>query len=1014
MTIAEWIQAHRRSILFLMAVMAMAGLVSSFSLPVALFPRTNFPRIEVSLDAGDRPAERMAIEVTYPVEEAIRSVPGVLDIRSSTSRGSADISVNFEWGQDMVAAMLQVESAINQVRAALPAGTAFRVRRMDPNVFPVLAYSLTSKTHSLVELRDIALYQLRPLLSAVPGVARVGVGGGAQAEYQVVVNPARLASYHLSLDEVARAVSAANIITAVARLEDHYKLYLVVSDTRFQTLRQIGQTILRSGKDGLVRLEDIAQVTAATAPQWTRVTADGRDAVIFQVYQQPGGNTVQIAKDIKKELAGFRPHLPEGVTIANWYDQSQLILASAASVRDAILIGVLCAVLILWLFLRNLRMTFIAAVIVPCVLGATILLLYVLHMSFNIMTLGGMAAAVGLIIDDMIVMEEQIVRRLRQSAAHHRLSVMTAMQEFFQPLSGSSAATIIIFTPMAFLSGVTGAFFKSLSLTMAASLIISFLMAWLAVPLLAAHLLRPADARHEEGGAWTLRCHLAYEAVMRRLLKRQWLILLGIVPLLALGWLAYQHLGSGFMPKMDEGGFVIDYQAPPGTSLTETDRLCRQVEAILQKIPEVDTYSRRTGLGLGSVGLTEANEGDFFVRLKPFPRKPIETVMDEVRRRVEYAVPGLHVEMAQLMEDLIGDLTTVPQPIEIKIFSDNAQLLQKLAPQVAAAIGKIPGVVDVRDGIVLAGDALDIRVNRDKASLEGVNPDEVTRMATNFMAGVVTTQIQQGPKIVGVRVWTPPESRRTIRDLEHLRLRAADGHLFPLKRIAQLTVITGQPQITRDNLKRMVAVTGRISGRDMGSVIRDVQSALKHPGLLPAGVYCRLGGLYAQQQIAFAGLVVVFLAAVVLVFALLLFLYERFLGAIAILSTTLLALSAVFIGLWLTGTELNISSMMGLTMIVGIVTEVAIFYFSEYHALPDDLERHTALIMAGKNRMRPIAMSTLAAILALLPLALGIGQGAAMQQPLAIAIISGLFIQLPLVLIVLPVLLATCGRRTSP
>ncbi len=1012
MTFTDWIQAHRRSLLFIMAVMAGAGLISIFSLPVALFPRTNFPRIEVSLDAGDRPAERMAIEVTYPVEEAIRSVPGVLDIRSTTSRGSADISVNFQWGQDMVAAMLQVESAINQVMATLPAGTAFRVRRMDPTVFPVLAYSLTSKTHSLVELRDIALYQLRPLLSAVPGVGRVGVGGGAQAEYHVVVDPSRLASYHLSLDEVARAVSAANIITAVGRLEDHYKLYLVVSDTRFHALKQIGQTILRSGKDGLVRLDDIAQVIAATAPQWTRVTADGRDAVIFQVYQQPGGNTVQIATDIKKELAGFRGHLPAGVTIANWYDQSQLILASAASVRDAILIGVLCAVLILWLFLRNLRMTFIAAIIVPCVLGATILLLYVLHMSFNIMTLGGMAAAVGLIIDDMIVMEEQIVRRMREAVMSHKLSVMAAMREFFQPLSGSSAATIIIFTPMAFLSGVTGAFFKSLSLTMAASLVISFLMAWLAVPLLAAHLLRAEDAQQEEGGFWTLRCHLAYDAIMRRLLQRHWLVLLGILPLLVLGWLAYQHLGSGFMPKMDEGGFVIDYHAPPGTSLTETDRLVRQVEAILQKIPEVDTYSRRTGLGLGSVGLTEANEGDFFVRLKPFPRKPIESVMDEVRRRVEHAVPGLHVEMAQLMEDLIGDLTAVPQPIEIKIFSDNAPLLQKLAPRVAATIGKIPGVVDVRDGIVLAGDALDIRVDRDKASLEGVNPDEVTRMAANFLTGVVTTQIQQGPKMVGVRVWTPSGSRHIIRDLYRLQLRAADGHLFPLKRIAQLTVITGEPQITRDNLKRMVAVTGRISGRDMGSVIRDVEAALKQPGLLPAGVYYRLGGLYAQQQIAFAGLLVVFAAAVVLVFALLLFLYERFLGAIAILCTTLLALSAVFIGLWLTGTELNISSMMGLTMIVGIVTEVAIFYFSEYHALPDDLDRHHALILAGKNRMRPIAMSTLAAILALMPLALGIGQGAAMQQPLAIAIISGLCLQLPLVLIVLPVLLVSFGKRT--
>ncbi len=682
MSFAGWIQVHRRSLLFLMAILALGGLLSSFGLPVSLFPQVNFPRIEVSLDAGDRPAERMAVEVTYPVEEAIRAVPGLLHIRSATSRGSADLSIFFEWGQDMVSAMLQVESAINQVMPNLPPGTAFRVRRMDPTVFPVLAYSLTSDTHSLVELRDIALYQLRPLLSTVTGVARVGVQGGAQAEYQVVVNPARLASYHLSLKQVAQAVSAANIITAVGRLEDHYKLYLVVSDTRFHNLKEIRQTVLRSGKDGLVRLEDIATVTQATAPQWTRVTADGHDAVLFQVYQQPGGNTVRIARDIKQHLADFRSHLPQGIKIANWYDQSQLILASAGSVRDAIIIGVVFAVLIFLIFLRNLRMTFIAAVIVPCVLGATILLLYVMHMSFNIMTLGGMAAAVGLIIDDMVVMEEHIMRRLRERAEHRHNRVMVAMREFFQPLSGSSAATIIIFTPMAFLSGVTGAFFKSLSLTMAASLLISFLMAWLAVPLLADHLLRVKDALKEDAGPWTQRTLAAYEKLMRRVMQRHKLVLLGIVPLAAAG---LAGLSDTWVPascpiwmKAALSSITMRRRALPWRRPTA---YAVRSKLSLQKVPDVQTYSRRTGLGLGAVGLTEANEGDFFVRLKPFPRRPIETVMDDVRSRIEHSVPGLHVEMAQLMEDLIGDLTAVPQPVEIMIFSDNEQPAKKIGAQ---------------------------------------------------------------------------------------------------------------------------------------------------------------------------------------------------------------------------------------------------------------------------------------------------------------------------------------------
>ncbi len=1005
----DWIYAHRRSILFLMVVLTLGGLVSSIELPVALFPYVDFPRVVVSLDAGDRPAERMAFEVTRPIEEAARAVPGVRNIRSTTSRGSADISIDFDWGEDMVAAMLQIESAINQVIQSLPQGTSFNVRRSDPTVFPVLAYSLTSDTHSLVELRDIALYQLRPLLSTVKGVAKVGVLGGNQEEYRVTVDPARLDSFGLSLDDVAKALSAANVITAVGRMEDHYKLYLVISDTQLRNLEQIRETIIHSGENGVVRLDDVATVSPGTAPQFTRVTANGHDAVIFQVYQQLNSNTVQIANDIKNKLHEFRNQLPPDVNIANWYDQSELIVSSATSVRDAIIIGIVLATLILWLFLRNLKVTIIAIISVPSVLSTTVLLLYVLHMSFNIMTLGGMAAAVGLIIDDTIVIVEHIIRRIRGSTDDYRIRIMCAAREFTKPLAGSSASTIIIFVPLAFLSGVTGAFFKSLSLTMATSLIVSFLIAWLSTPLLADYLLNQKDASQKEGGALTEQVHKAYEAVMRCILKNQWLVLVVVVPLITAGWLGYRRVGSGFIPAIDEGGFVLDYRTAPGTSLTETDRLLRRVEAILQTTPEVNAYSRRTGLALGGF-LTEVNEGDFFIHLRPFPRRGIESVMDDVRTQVEHSVPGLDIELAQLMEDLIGDLTGVPQPIEIKLYSDDGELLRRLGPQVAEAIEKIPGVVDVRNGIILAGDALDIKVERVKAAIEGVDPESVTHMVSNYLSGVVTTQIQRGPKMIGVRIWTPGYTRTAERDLENLRLRAPDGHLFPLKRIATITAINGQPQITRDDLKQMVAVTGRINGRDIGSVIREVRNVLSQPGLVPKGVYYSLGGLYAQQQIAFAGLIAVFVAAVVLVFSLLLFLYESFRVTFAIIATTLLALSVVFIGLWLTGMEINIFSMMGMTMLVGIVTEVAIFYFSEYKDLTKDLDKNSALIMAGKNRMRPIAMTTFAAILALMPLALKIEPGSAMQQPLAIAIISGLIVQLPLVLILLPVFLAILGQ----
>jgi CzcA family heavy metal efflux pump len=1011
--LAAWMQAHRSAALALVLFLAIGGLAAAFMLPVALFPQVDFPRVVVNLDAGDRPAERMTMEVTVPIEEAIRSVPGVRSIRSTTSRGSCDVSINFDWGADMVESMLQVESAINQVLAELPAGTTFDVRRMDPTVFPCLAYSLTSDRISLVRLRDAAYYQLRPVLSTIAGVAKVGVQGGDEAEFQVMVDPARLEAHGLTLADVSRVLSSANTISAVGRLEDHDKLYLALVDNRFSHIEEIGRAVLQKGPAGLVRVSDVATVTLGTAPRWTRVTADGHDAVILQVFQQPNGNTVQIARDVRAKLKEFAPNLPAGLNIANWYDQSELIVGAAISVRDAVLIGICLAGGVLLLFLRNGKVTLIAMACVPAVLAATVLMLKLIHSSFNIMTLGGMAAAVGLIIDDAIVMVEHVIRRLRGHSGEHHGLVWSAAAEFTQPLIASSLSTIIIFAPLAFLSGVTGAFFKALSLTMAASLVISFLVAWLAVPILADRFLGEKDANQREGGAFTGRVHRGYSALMRRLLASPALVLVGLIPLLALAWLGYHNVGSGFMPVMDEGGFILDYRADPGTSLSETDRLLKQVEAILRATPEVQTYSRRTGLQLGE-GVTEANEGDFFIRLNPPPRRSIEEVMDDVRGRVAKSVPGLDIELTQLMEDLIGDLTAVPQPVEVKLYSDDGARLGAAAQGVADAIGKIPGVVDVENGVILAGDALNIEVDRAKAAVEGMDPDGVTSAVNDLLSGsVAATKVENDPKLIGMRAWIPAKFRRTADEVAGLRLRAPDGHYFPLKRVASVTTLVGQPQIDRDDLKRMVAVTARISGRDLGSTIRDVQAALAAPGVVPAGIYSSLGGTYAEQQSAFAGLLAVFGAAVALVFLLLIFLYSRLRIAVAMLVTTLLALSAVTIGLWLTHTELNISSMMGMTMIVGIATEVAIFYVSELVTLPAELAHSDAFIEAGINRMRPIAMTTFAAILALLPLALGLGAGSAMQQPLAIAIISGLVLQMPLVLIVLPVLLSLVSARRS-
>lgn len=1016
----DWLQLHSRSLLFLLFVFALGGIFAAWKLPVGLFPNIDFPRIVVNIDAGERPLDRMVVEVTQPLEKALRAVPEVTGIRTTSTRGSADVSISFAWGTDMVTSLLQVQAAVNQVLPELPIGTRFLARRMDPTVFPMLGLALTSKKNDLVALRDFAYYRLRPKLTSVANVASVEVIGGRQSEYQVTINPAKLQALDLTVADVAQTLTASNVLIAVGKLEDHYRLYLTLSDTRLHNIEEIQHTILRNGANGIVELADVAEISMGELPEWTRVSANGHDAVLVNILQQRGANTLQIAKDIKSTLMMFASQIPSDTEIKFYYDQSELVSAAVGSVRDAILIGAFLAALVLFAFLRTWRITLVIAIVLPSVLVSSVLLLHAMHQSFNIMTLGGMAAAVGLIVDDSVVMLEHIMRRLAEvsgdkasqpgtseniisvkptdeTSSNHTVIISGAM-EMARPLWGSSLATLVVFVPLAFLSGVAGGFFKALALTMSASLAISFIFAMFAVPLLANALLtRKAAAKLETSGPLLARLHHAYGRFMTKFLGSPWLVMPLIIVLIAVGYLAYYNLGTGFMPRMDEGGFILDYKALPGTSLTETDRILRQVEKIIEKTPEVDSYSRRTGLALGG-SITEANEGDFFVHLKSLPRRDIETVMAEVRTSVESQVPGLRIETAQLMEDLIGDLTAVPQPIEIKLFGDDSSVLRKIAPQVAERINKINGVVEVFNGITIAGDAVEIRVDRIKSAIEGMNPDQVTRQLQDLIGGNVATQIQVGDKLVGLRVWVRKDLRDRITALQELRIRAPDGHYLPLKRIAESSIVLGQAHELRENLKPMVAVTARIEGRDLGSTMKDVQRSLSSL-VLPNGVYIEYGGLFKEQQQSFRDLAVVFFSAVLLVATLLLFLYEDIAIVLSILITALVSLSGVFTGLWLTGVELNISSMMGITMIIGMVTEIAIFYFSELKhndgSFGDPIE-------AGKLRMRPILMSSIIAVLALMPLALGIGAGSAMQKPLAVAIISGLIMAVPLVLILMP------------
>jgi len=1014
MSFVKLLGSQSRAFATIAFAVALAGIVAAISLPIGLFPQVAFPRVVVDLDAGSRPADQTALLITRPVEEAIRAIPGVQDVRSETTRGSAQISIDFGWGRDMIASTLLVDSAVARAVGGLPPGTLYNVRRMDPTVFPIISYALVSDTTSPVALQDLARYQITPLLSAISGLARVAVQGGDTAEVEVLADPYRLGTYGLALSDVATAIRNANVLSAVGQVQDRGRLSLVLADRSVTDVANVSAIVVRADPAGVVRVGDLATVQLGVVPKWQRIVEDGKPAVLFNIYEQPDGNAVQIAHAVAQKLAALK--LPPGVRLVNWYDQSDLVTQSVASVRDAVVMGLLLAAAVLFAFLRHWRVTLVAIIVVPATLAATMLVLSILGMSFNIMTLGGIAAAVGLLIDDVIVMVEHIARRAGAVGSDGKpageASVLPAAREFMTPLAGSSLATLIVFLPLSFLTGVTGAFSKALSVTMGAALVISWAMAAFVVPLLIARLVDFKKWRDPgaAGKGWLARHH---DSALDLLTARPWILAVVLVPLLVLGYFSYANVPTGFMPKVDEGGFIMDYYTPPGTSLDETSRELSQIDAMLRNNSEVATFSRRLGTGLGS-DLGQSYHGDYFVKLKANHRQKTDVIAAATRNDIIKKVPGVQIEVAQLMEDLIGDLTSVPQPIEIKLYSADAALLRPEAEKVAALIQKINGVVEVKNGVQLAGDALDVKIDPVRSGIEGVAPADVQIALDDALTGAIATSLPQATKMLDVRVRLPGASTMTQTGLADLPIRATDGHVFPLSRVADITPVTGQPQISRENLEPMIAVTGRIEGRGIGAAVGDVTAALNASGVLAPGIRYEMGGLYQQQQIAFAGLTKVFGAALIAEFILLLILYRRFSLPIIIIGCSLLSTTAVFSALWITGVELNITALMGMTMIIGIGTEMAIFYVSEFEELRQHMPPVQAVREASRNRLRPITMTTLAAILTLLPLALAIGQGSGIQQPLAIAIIAGLLLQYPLVLLAMPSLLRLTLREETP
>jgi CzcA family heavy metal efflux pump len=1019
-----WFAYFSKPIIFLILTLALVGVYEAFTIPIAVFPETNFPRIVIGIDNGVMPIDQMMVTITRPVEEGVNSVRGLHRVLSITSRGSAEVDLFFDWNVDMFQTLARVNAAMARVRSALPPGAEVRVNRLTFASFPIMGYSLTSRTVPQTQLWELATYNLKPRLNRLDGVSTVVVQGGQEPEFHIVPDPAKLLTAQVTVTDLLNAVQQTNLVDSPGLLEQNHQLYLGLVSGQVRDPTQIAQIVVKNTPAGVpVHIGDVARVEPSVRPLYTIVTANGQPAVLLNINRQPDSNTVRVADEVHAEIAQIRRELPKGIDVQPFYDQSEIVSASIKSVRDAILLGLILASIILVVFLRDWGTSIVAGLVIPVTLMVTFIVLKILGQSFNLMTLGGMAAAVGLVIDDAIVVVENIV--LHRDAGQGRLAaIRSALREISTPLVGSTLTPIVVFLPLITITGVTGTFFRALAVTVAVSLLTSLALALTWTPNLSQYFIRGRGQGSENGedsDAFSAERLLAaeeatlrgtfgrvvafYERWLKRALERPlWLLGLSLALVVA-SYACYQGLGTDLLPEMDEGGFVLDYIMPAGSSLQETNRVIAHVEKMLRAIPEVQSTSRRTGLQLGLAAVTEANTGDISVKLKEHRSRGIEEIMAQARAEITRQEPELDIEFTQTLQDMIGDLTSAPEPIQIKLFSPDAALLQQWAPRVADAIQKIPGVVDLLNGIdnTISGPAVMFQVDPAVAARAGFTPQEVATDAAAILEGEpAQTPVVVNDRAYTIRVRFPNADRASLDAMKDTLLVSSTGRTATLGALATLTELPGQTEIRRENLQRDVAVTARLEGRDLGSGMAAVQKAVA--GLhLPSSIRVEYGGTYQEQQKSFADLVLVLALAIVLVFIVLLFEFRSFSAPVAILASALLSTAGVFVALLITGTTFNISSFMGLIMVVGIVAKNGILLLdADQHFRSAGMGALDAIVQAGRRRLRPILMTALATVAGMLPLALAWGAGSQMLQPLAIAVIGGITISMVLSLIITP------------
>jgi len=1001
--------SHKNPLAVLLALIIMGGVFVYGKLQTSLFPEITFPKIKIIADAGLQPIDKMMVTVTKPLETAIKQVPDLQMIRSTTSRGSCEISAYMNWGSNIDVNQQHIESKISEIRNQLPPDVNITVAKMNPSILPVMGYTLESNTKSPIELKLLATYTIKPFLSQVAGISEIRIIGGKTKEYWLQLNTQKMSSFSITPDLISAALDQTNFIQSNGFLSDYRFLYLTVTDATVHNKDELEEMVIKNDGKRVVKLKDIAAVEVKEAVEYIKINANGREGLLVAVLKQPNTNLVALSKKMEEKVEALKKILPKDVHIKPYYIQADFVNDSAKSVTDSLWIGLALAIFVAILFLRSLKASTTILITIPITLSLTLIVLYAMGYTFNIMTIGAIAAAIGLIIDDAIVVVEQIHRTHEENPEEPNATLVhKAIHYLFPAMVGSSLSTIVIFIPFLLMSGVAGSYFSVMTNTMIVTLVCSFFITWIGLPAIYLLLSKNSNSRKQ-----------SLKEKPQRIKKQKWVSFFIRKPIISFAIIAalistvvlvLPKLQTGFLPEMDEGSIVLDYWSPPGTSLNETDRMLREAEKIITAVPEVEAYSRRTGTEMGFF-ITEPNRGDYLIQLKKNRNRTSEEVIEDIRQKIEATQPALRIDFGQVIGDMLGDLMESVQPIEIKIFGDNQKQLQELSKQAAEIVTTINGTADVFDGIVIAGPSVSIQPDYSKLAQYGLTPANLQYQLQTALEGNVVGKLFEKEQYSDIRLLYPGSRKLSITDINGLQVFLPDGRLKPISELASISINPGDAEIQREDLQSMGVVTGRLESRDLGSVMKEVQQKISLKLDLPPGYHIEYGGAFAEQQKSFRELLLILIAASLLVFSVILFLFRQIKVALLILLVAVLGISGSYLALYLTGIPLNVGSYTGLIMIVGIIGENSVFTFLQFRESLHERSVDDSIIYSISTRLRPKLMTALGAIIALMPLALGIGTGAQLHQPLAIAVIGGFIIALPLLLVVLPTMLRLLFRK---